>query len=142
VWLDGLEITQFTYFQQAGGQMLDPPSVEITYGMERILMALQGVRHFKDIVYAPGVTYGDLFGQAEYEMSRYYLDDADVALNRGLLDMYAGEAERAGNEAGTPCQRPRPWRARPGLECTQRLSGHAVTVWSGQLHVAGRCWRP
>ena len=71
VWLDGLEITQFTYFQQSGGLALDPPSVEITYGMERILMALQGVRHFKDIEYAPGLTYGELFGQTEYEMSRY-----------------------------------------------------------------------
>ncbi|ADP82942.1 glycyl-tRNA synthetase, beta subunit [Pseudofrankia inefficax] len=101
VWLDGLEITQFTYFQQAGGQPLDPPSVEITYGMERILMALQGVRHFKDITYAPGLSYGELFGQAEYEMSRYYLDDADVAATRGLLDAFAAEAERL-VEAGLP----------------------------------------
>ena len=69
VWLDGLEITQFTYFQQAGGMTLDPVSVEITYGIERILMALQGVGHFKDIAYAPGITYGEVFGQAEYEMS-------------------------------------------------------------------------
>ena len=94
VWLDGLEITQFTYFQQAGGVALDPVSVEITYGVERILMALQGKRHFKDIVYAPGVTYGEIFGQAEYEMSRYYLDDADIAVNRTLLDAYAHEAQR------------------------------------------------
>jgi len=94
VWLDGLEITQFTYFQQAGGITLDPVSVEITYGMERILMARQKVRHFKDIVYAPGVSYGEVFGQAEYEMSRYYLDDADVATNRTLLDAYAAEAQR------------------------------------------------
>src|SRR5262249_46895023 len=70
VWLDGLEITQFTYFQQAGGVSLNPPAVEITYGMERILMALQGVRHFRDIGYAPGLLYGEVFGQAEYEMSR------------------------------------------------------------------------
>ncbi len=94
VWLDGLEITQFTYFQQSGGMTLEPPAVEITYGMERILMALQGVRHFKDIQYAPGVTYGELFGQAEYEMSRYYLDEADVNANRALLDTYAAEAQR------------------------------------------------
>ena len=57
---------------------LDPVSVEITYGIERIMMALQGVAHFKDIAYAPGISYGEAFGQAEYEMSRYYLDDADV----------------------------------------------------------------
>ncbi|MFG1891288.1 glycine--tRNA ligase [Micromonospora sp. NPDC049051] len=94
VWLDGLEITQFTYFQQAGGISLDPPSVEITYGIERIMMALQGVRHFKEITYADGISYGEVFGQAEYEMSRYYLDDADVATNRTLLDRYASEAQR------------------------------------------------
>ncbi|MGH9261028.1 MAG: glycine--tRNA ligase subunit alpha, partial [Acidimicrobiales bacterium] len=94
VWLDGLEITQFTYFQQAGGVSLDPVSVEITYGIERIVMALQGVSHFKDIAYAPGISYDEAFGQAEYEMSRYYLDDADVAANRALFDTYAAEAER------------------------------------------------
>jgi glycyl-tRNA synthetase len=95
VWLDGLEITQFTYFQQAGGIALTPVSVEITYGMERILMALQRVSHFKDIRYTPGgVSYGEIFGQAEYEMSRYYLDEADVAANRSLLDLYENEASR------------------------------------------------
>ncbi|WP_084643070.1 glycine--tRNA ligase [Actinoalloteichus hymeniacidonis] len=94
VWLDGLEITQFTYFQQAGGATLDPISVEITYGLERILMALQDVNHFKDIEYAPGISYGEAFGQAEYEMSRYYLDDADVEMNRRLFDEYATEARR------------------------------------------------
>ncbi|HEX6197502.1 MAG TPA: glycine--tRNA ligase [Jiangellaceae bacterium] len=94
VWLDGLEITQFTYFQQAGGTTLDPVSVEITYGIERILMARQGVNHFKDIQYAPGVTYGEVFGQAEYEMSRYYLDDADVEANRALFETYSAEAQR------------------------------------------------
>jgi glycyl-tRNA synthetase len=102
VWLDGLEITQFTYMQQAGGLNLDPPSVEITYGIERIIMALQGVRHFKEIEYGPspcpggrqGISYGEVFGQGEYEMSRYYLDDADIATNRSLLELYAAEAQR------------------------------------------------
>ncbi len=94
VWLDGMEITQFTYFQQAGGISLDPVSVEITYGLERIVMALQGVSHFKDIRFAEGVTYGEIYGQSEYEMSRYYLDDADVDLQRRLFDAYAEEAER------------------------------------------------
>jgi glycyl-tRNA synthetase len=94
VWLDGLEITQFTYFQQAGGMTLSPVSVEITYGIERILMALQGVDHFKDIAYAPGISYGEVFGQSEYEMSRYYLDDADVEANRALFETYAAEAQR------------------------------------------------
>ncbi|MFK4086911.1 glycine--tRNA ligase [Kribbella sp. NPDC020789] len=94
VWLDGLEITQFTYFQQAGGMTLDPVSVEITYGIERIMMALQGVSHFKDIAYAPGISYGEAFGQAEYEMSRYYLDDADVESQKRLFEEYANEARR------------------------------------------------
>jgi glycyl-tRNA synthetase len=94
VWLDGLEITQFTYFQQVGGISLPVPPVEITYGIERIVMALQGVTHFKEIEYAPGVKYGDVFGQGEYEWSRYYLDDADVATNRQLLQLYAAEAQR------------------------------------------------
>jgi glycyl-tRNA synthetase len=94
VWLDGLEITQFTYFQQAGGATLDPVSVEITYGVERIMMALQGVDHFAKIAYAPGISYGEAFGQAEYEMSRYYLDDADVDTNKRLFEDYATEARR------------------------------------------------
>ena len=107
VWLDGLEITQFTYFQQAGGLDLDPLSVEITYGIERILMALQGVDHFKDIAYAPGITYGEVFGQAEYEMSRYYLDDADVDANRALLELYAAEAQRLIDAAAAGARRTR-----------------------------------
>ncbi|HLS15051.1 MAG TPA: glycine--tRNA ligase [Beutenbergiaceae bacterium] len=94
VWLDGLEITQFTYFQQVGGQNLDPVPVELTYGMERILMALQGVDHFKDIDYAPGISFGEAFGQAEYEMSRYYLDDAGVPANQQLYSTYVEEATR------------------------------------------------
>ncbi|PWK80725.1 glycyl-tRNA synthetase beta chain [Lentzea atacamensis] len=94
VWLDGLEITQFTYFQQAGGMTLDPVSVEITYGIERIMMALQGVDHFKKIAYAPGISYGEAFGQAEYEMSRYYLDDADVEANKRLFEEFAAEARK------------------------------------------------
>lgn len=99
VWLDGMEITQFTYFQQVGGQDLDPVPVELTYGMERILMAVQGVTHFKDIAYARKpdgtvVTYGEAFGMQEYEWSRYYLDDADVETNRKLYESYVTEARR------------------------------------------------
>ena len=94
VWLDGMEITQFTYFQQVGGQTLDPIPVEITYGLERILMAVQKVTHFKDLLYAPEVTYGEFLGQSEYEMSRYYLDDADIDATRTLLDIYSREADR------------------------------------------------
>lgn len=86
VWLDGMEVTQFTYFQQCGSQALEVPAVEITYGLERILMALQGVDHFKDIRFADGVTYGELFMQNEYEMSVYNLEAATTG---GLRQHFA-----------------------------------------------------
>jgi glycyl-tRNA synthetase len=92
VWLDGMEITQFTYFQQAGSLALDSVAVEITYGLERIIMALQGKTHFKDIVYAPGITYGEILMQNEVEMSKYNLDEADVSRSRLWFDMYEAEA--------------------------------------------------
>jgi glycyl-tRNA synthetase len=94
VWLDGLEITQFTYFQQAGGITLEPVSVEITYGLERILMAIQNVSHFKEIRYTDDIAYGEIQGEAELEMSRFYLDKADVQAQRQLFEIYATEARR------------------------------------------------
>ncbi|MEE8306229.1 MAG: glycine--tRNA ligase subunit alpha, partial [Gammaproteobacteria bacterium] len=94
VWLDGLEITQFTYFQQAGGFVLDPVSVELTYGLERIAMFLQGVDHFKNIRYAPGIPFGEVFGIAEYEHSRYNLDDADIEAQTEMFRLYEAEAQR------------------------------------------------
>ncbi|WP_460466127.1 glycine--tRNA ligase [Calidifontibacter terrae] len=101
VWLDGMEVTQFTYFQQVVGQNLEPISVELTYGIERIMMALQGVSHFKDMEYAPGISYGEVFGQNEFEMSTYYLETADVQTNRELFERYTAEAQRL-VEAGLP----------------------------------------
>lgn len=92
VWLDGLEITQFTYFQQAGGFVLSPISVEITYGLERILMLLQRVDHFKKIHYSHKFTYGELFAENEYEMSVYNLDVANVPTIVRLFDDYENEA--------------------------------------------------
>jgi glycyl-tRNA synthetase len=94
IWLDGLEITQFTYFQQAGGFVLDPVSLELTYGLERIAMFLQGVDHFKNIRYAPGIPYGEVFGIAEYEHSRYNLDDADIEAQAEMFRLYEAEAQR------------------------------------------------
>ena len=79
VWLNGMEITQFTYFQQAGGIELPIPSVELTYGLERILMALQRISHFKDIRWVDDVTYGDVLLQNEREQSTYNFEVADVA---------------------------------------------------------------
>ena len=94
VWLDGQEITQFTYFQQAGGLDLDPVAVEITYGLERIMMALQGVRSFTEIIWAEGITYGDILLQAEIEHSKYNLDYADVELLTRLFNAYEQEASQ------------------------------------------------
>ena len=99
VWLDGLEITQFTYFQQAGGMSLDPVSVEITYGLERILMALQGVSHFTEIRWDGRRSYGDLLLTAEQEHSKYFFERADVARLQQMFANFEQEA-RAALEAG------------------------------------------
>jgi glycyl-tRNA synthetase len=93
VWLDGQEITQFTYFQQAAGKDLDPVSVEITYGIERILIALQGVDHFKDIRWVDELTYGDLNLVGEQEHSRYYFETADVERLKAMFDEFEAESE-------------------------------------------------
>jgi len=95
VWLDGQEITQFTYFQQAGGQQLEPVSVEITYGVERIVLALQGVESAWDIDWLPGVSYGDVMYSEEVEHCRYYFDVADVDGLRATYDIYEREYARA-----------------------------------------------
>lgn len=95
VWLDGQEITQFTYFQQSGGSPLDPVAVELTYGLERIAIALQNVTSFREIQWAPGVKYGDVNLQNEYEQSKYYFEVADVTRLRELYAHYNAEAESA-----------------------------------------------
>ena len=95
VWLDGQEITQFTYLQQLGGLTLDPVSVELTYGLERILIALQRVKGFREIQWTEDITYGDLNLHAEKEYSRYYFELANVESLRSLYDLYRGEAEIA-----------------------------------------------
>src|SRR3972149_6854391 len=95
VWLDGQEITQFTYFQQAGGQMLDPVSVEITYGLERILIGMLGLDHFKDIPWNDRLRYGDLLLQAEAEQSRYSLEQADINHMSTLFAIHEDEARAA-----------------------------------------------
>ncbi|VFQ66320.1 unnamed protein product [Cuscuta campestris] len=92
--MDGMEITQFTYFQQAGSIQLKPVSIEITYGLERILMSIQGVDHFKDIQYADGITYGEVFLENEKEMSAYYLEHATVDHIQKHFDLFESEALR------------------------------------------------
>ena len=94
VWMDGMEITQFTYFQQVGGQDCRPVSVELTYGLERIAMYLQGVEHGFDLQVAPGVTMGDLRRDFELQHSRYNFEASDADLQRTLFDRYEAEAKR------------------------------------------------
>ena len=95
VWLDGQEITQFTYFQQAGGLVVDPVAVEITYGLERITMPLQHARHFREMRWNENFTYGDVNFQGEVEHSKYYFEVADVENQRQLYKIYEQEAENA-----------------------------------------------
>ena len=95
VWLDGQEITQFTYFQQAGGQKLSPVSVEITYGLERILLPLQNKNAVWDIRWTDGVEYRDVLLQSEIEHCRYYFEVADVEGLTRVFNTYENEARRA-----------------------------------------------
>ena len=94
VWLDGQEITQFTYFQQAGGLDLDPVSVEITYGLDRIALTLQGKNSVWEMDYGAGVKYGDALLQAEIEHCQYYFNVADVDALKMIYDTYEREALR------------------------------------------------
>jgi glycyl-tRNA synthetase alpha chain len=98
VWLNGMEVTQFTYFQQAGGLECYPVTGEITYGIERIAMYLQGVDSIYDLVWSRGpagtVTYGDVFHQNEVEMSRYNFEEADVPQLFTFFDHCEQEAMR------------------------------------------------
>ncbi|MEW6614491.1 MAG: glycine--tRNA ligase subunit alpha [Thermodesulfobacteriota bacterium] len=92
VWLDGMEITQFTYFQQAGGIDLNPVSVELTYGLERIAMYLQGIDNVFDLKWARKIKYGDIHHQSEVEFSVYNFELADVAMLFNLFNMYEKES--------------------------------------------------
>ncbi len=94
VWLDGMEITQFTYFQQCGGFDCKPVSAEITYGIERIAMYLQGVNSMFDLTWIPGVTYGDVYHQNEVEQSKYNFEISDAKSLFEMFAMYEAEAIR------------------------------------------------
>ncbi|MEN8908154.1 MAG: glycine--tRNA ligase subunit alpha [Clostridiales bacterium] len=94
VWLDGMEITQFTYFQQIGSIECNPITVEITYGLERITMYLQEKDNIYDIKWSNTVTYGDIFKNAEYEHSKYNFELADTDTLFKLFDIYEKEAEK------------------------------------------------
>ncbi|WP_096086663.1 glycine--tRNA ligase subunit alpha [Agaribacterium haliotis] len=99
VWLDGMEVTQFTYFQQVGGLECYPVTGEITYGLERIAMYLQNVDSIYDLVWTTGpdgkaVSYGDVFHQNEVEMSAYNFEHADTEFLFQSFDKYESEAQR------------------------------------------------
>lgn len=91
VWLDGMEITQFTYFQQAGGIDLDPISAEITYGTERIAMYLQEVESVYDLEWTKGITYGEIHHESEVQFSKYNFEESDPAMLSDLFNMYERE---------------------------------------------------
>lgn len=91
VWLDGMEITQFTYFQQCGSVELDPIPVEITYGLERICMYIQGVESVFDIQWNETLTYRDVHHRSEFEFSHYNFNIADIDLHFKLFDLYERE---------------------------------------------------
>jgi len=92
VWLDGMEITQFTYFQQVGGIDLHPICVEITYGIERIAMYLQEIDNVYDLEWGHGIKYGDVHHKSEVEFSTYQFEEADIDMLRKLFDMYEAES--------------------------------------------------
>ncbi len=94
IWLDGLEITQFTYFQQAGGLDLDIIPVEITYGLERLGMVIQDVDNVFDLKWGKNITYRDIRHQAEVEQSKYNFKEADISMLFNLFNIYEKEARR------------------------------------------------
>ncbi len=93
VWLDGQEITQFTYFQQMGGVTLDPVSVELTYGLERILIALNNADAIWDEEWGVGIPYGEIRRREEFEHSKYYFEIAEIERARRMYDLFSAEAE-------------------------------------------------
>jgi len=117
VMLDGMEITQFTYFQQAGGLELKPISAEITYGLERLTMFLSLSQSIYEIDWVAGIGYGQVRKQEEYELSRYYFEVADVAFLQSQFDGYEREANRC-LEAGLVL---------PAYECALKCS-HSFNV--------------
>jgi glycyl-tRNA synthetase alpha chain len=94
VWLDGMEVTQFTYFQQCGGFDLNPIPVELTYGLERLSMYLQGVDNVYDLTWVQGVSYGKVFHRNEVEQSRFNFELADVDMLFALFNAHFDECRR------------------------------------------------
>lgn len=101
VWLDGMEVTQFTYFQQVGGFECDPIPGEITYGLERLAMYIQGVDSVYDLTWVEGTSYRDVFHANEVQQSTYNFEVADTDMLYRLFESYEKECLRA-LEAGLP----------------------------------------
>jgi glycyl-tRNA synthetase len=95
VWLDGQEITQFTYFQQVGGVSLDPVAVEITYGLERILIGLHNVKAAWDLPWNDSITYGDVRRQEEFEHSKYYYEVGNIESMKEIFERFEAESKAA-----------------------------------------------
>jgi glycyl-tRNA synthetase alpha chain len=112
VWLDGMEVTQFTYFQEVGSLPCKPVLGEITYGLERLAMYLQGKDSIFDLVWTPGVSYGDVYRQNEVEQSKYNFELSDPSWLLAQFGDYEREAKRL-IEAGVPL---------PGYEMVLRCS--------------------
>ncbi len=94
VWCDGMEITQYTYFQQAGGFEVKPVAAELTYGLERIAMYLQDVENVFDVEWVKGVRYREVFHRNEVEMSTYSFQKSDPKMLFGLFETYEAECKR------------------------------------------------
>jgi glycyl-tRNA synthetase alpha chain len=105
VWLDGLEISQFTYFQQVGGMDCKPVSGELTYGLERICMYLQNVESFWDMQWAPGVPYAELVRRGEWEWSTYNFEQADTQAHFAAFDQAEKECKRLLTLSDDPMKR-------------------------------------
>ena len=117
VWLNGMEVTQFTYFQEVGSLTCKPVLGEITYGLERLAMYLQGVENVFDLVWTEGVTYGDVYHQNEVEQSKYNFEHSNVNWLFEQFNMFESEARRL-MEAGLPL---------PGFEMVMKCS-HAFNL--------------
>ena len=94
VWLDGMEITQFTYFQQVGGLEVRPVAVEVTYGLERLSSYIQEVNSVFDLEWSDGVKYGDIFKEPEYEHSKYAFEESNQEMLLKMFDTYETEAKK------------------------------------------------
>lgn len=94
VWLDGMEVTQFTYFQVVGGLQMDPVAAEVTYGLERLSQYIQDVNNVFDLEWTDGVLYGDIFKEPEYEHSKYSFEMSNQEMLLQFFESYEAEAQR------------------------------------------------